>query len=367
MKISKEFRNGLFAIIAFALLIVGYKYLSGTNMFKSNREYVVYYPNVGGLQPGNPITFRGVEIGLVKDVQFAGDNFDSVRVTIIIDHDQFRMKEKTSATLGSDGFLGGRKIDLKFGDTSLAFARQGDILIPLMEKDLQDQIQEQVAPLKKKAEDLIATIDTVVRTITAFWDENTTRNISSTVAGFKNAVQDFSYTAATVKELVTSQQGKLASIIANIMSISKNLADNSENITTSLANISSFSDQLKQSQFQETLLMAQDAIAKFNLIIAQINSGEGTVGNLIYDNELHKELVETNAYLQLLVDDIRNFPNRYLHFSIFGSRDKGIKLNKDETNALKDLLDLQKTGELRRFTNSEMDSLMNIIHGDKPD
>lgn len=362
MKLSKEFKIGVFSIIALSFLVIGFNYLLGINLFKKNREYVVFYENVKGLKPSNPITYRGVEVGLVKSIDFVGNNLDSVKVTIQIDHDQFLMKMKTQATLGSDGFLGGMKIDLAYGDTALQIAAVGDTLIPLIERDIQEAIGAEVAPLKKRAEELIGTIDSVITTITAFWDESTSEDISQSVAGVKRAIIQFEHTAIKLDTLIASERARLSRIFRNVESITENLSENNQNITNTMNNMSDFSNKLEGIDVQKTLNKAEETLGKLNLIVGQINSGEGTLGSLIYNDSLHTAILETNAYIKLLVDDIRNYPNRYLHFSIFGSREKGpVKLNSNEAKELKKLLDDPNSGEYRRFTTDEMDSLRNKL------
>lgn len=363
MKLSKEFKIGVFVLVAIALLVVGYKYLEGINLFKKNREYVVFYNSAEGLTPSNPVIYKGVQVGLVKAINFDGNRQDSVRVTIMIDHPEFEMRKFTTAKLSSDGFLGGKRIDLIYlpkdtiGNRDTIIAKIGDTLRADVEQDLADAINEQVAPLKKKAEDLIGTIDSVVTTITAFWDESTASNLSESVAGVRRAILQFEQTAIRLDTLVASERMRLSRIFRNVESITQNLSDNNDNITAALGNINTFSDELKDVKLQATISRAEEAFTKLNLIISKINSGEGTLGNLIYNDSLHSAILETNAYVQLLVEDLRHYPNRYLHFSIFGSREKTPKLNSKEEKLLKELLDLKKDGQLRRFTQEEMDSL----------
>jgi len=273
------------------------------------------------------------------------------------------MKQNTLATLGSDGFLGGMKIDLEFKDTKAKAARPGYVLSSAVEKGIEEEISAQVAPLKKKAEDLIGTIDSVLVTITAFWDESTADNLSQSVAGVKRAIFQFERTAIKLDTLVGSEQARLGRIFRNVESITENLKENNENITKTLDNISVFSDEIKDVKVQAAINQAEEVFNKLNIVVAQINSGDGTLGNLIYNDSLHTALLETNATLQLLVNDIRNYPNRYLHFSVFGSREKTPRLNSKEEKELKQLLDLQKDGKLRRFSDEEMKELRDKVFG----
>lgn len=332
-------------------------------MFAPNKEYTVYYKDVRGLSPSNPIMYRGVQVGLVKDVSFVGKNLDSVKVTVQIDHEQFLMKMNTQATLGSDGLLGGMKIELVYKDTSLDLMAQGGVLIPATQKDLTQEVSDQVLPLKLKAESLIATIDTVVTSINTFWNGSASTDFEQSLGSVRRALFQFERTAVRIDTLVASEKTRLSRIFKSVECFTDNLCKNNDNITNTLTNVTSFSEELKKVELEKTLRQAEETFTKLNLIVGQINNGEGTIGNLIYNDSLHTAILETNATLQLLVNDFRNYPNRYFHFSIFGSREKTPRLNSKEEKELKELLDLQKSGKLRRFTNEEMDSLRNKVFG----
>ncbi len=358
MKLSKEFKIGVFTIIAGILLFVGFQYLKGFDMSKPNKEYTVYYKQVGGLTTSNPVMYRGLKVGLVEDVDFVGENSDSVKVTILIEHDKFEMKENTIATLGSDGLLGGMKIELEYTNPNADRLAQSGVLISARQKDLTQQVSDQVLPLKIKAEGLIGTIDTMVTTLNALIGGSISTDMEESFAGVKRAILQFEKTAIRIDTLVKSERHKISSILNNVNAITTNLSENEENITNTLSNTSTFSDELKKVELEKTLKQAEETFTKLNLIMSQINSGEGTLGSLIYNDSLHSAILETNAYVKLLVDDIRNFPSRYLHFSVFGSRSKGpVKLNSNETKELKDLLNDPNQGDYYRFSKEEMDSL----------
>jgi phospholipid/cholesterol/gamma-HCH transport system substrate-binding protein len=364
LKLSKEFKIGVFTIIAGILLFVGFQYLKGFDMSKPNKEYVVYYDHIAGLTPSNPVTYRGLKIGSVKTIEFVGDNSDSVKVVVLIDDDQFEMKQNTIAKLGSDGLLGGMKIELEYVNIHAKELKQGGILLSEREKDLTAKVNDQLLPLKIKAEGLIGTIDTMVTTLNALIGGSISSDMEASFAGVKRAILQFERTAIKIDTLVSSERYKISSILNNVNAITSNLSDNEENITNTLNNTSTFSDELKKVELEKTLRQAEETFTKLNLIMSQINSGEGTLGSLIYNDSLHSAILETNAYVKLLVDDIRNFPSRYLHFSVFGSRSKGpVKLDSKQTKELKKLLDDNTNGDIRRFTNAEMDSLRTLIYG----
>ncbi len=364
MKLSKEFKIGVFTIIAGILLFVGFQYLKGFDMSKPNKEYVVYYKNVGGLTASNSVMYRGLKVGQVKDVYLVGDNSDSVKVTILIEDDKFEMKQNTIANLGSDGLLGGMKIELEYTNVNAQKLPQAGVLISAKQKDLTEQVSEQVLPLKLKAEGLIGTIDTMVTTLNALIGGSISSDMEESFAGVKRAILQFEKTAIKIDTLVSSEKHKISNILNNVNAITTNLSENEENITNTLNNTSTFSDELKKVELEKTLKQAEETFTKLNLIMSQINSGEGTLGSLIYNDSLHSAILETNAYVKLLVDDIRNFPSRYLHFSVFGSRSKGpVKLDSKQTKELKKLLDDNSNGDIRRFTDQEMDSLRTLIYG----
>jgi phospholipid/cholesterol/gamma-HCH transport system substrate-binding protein len=357
LKLSKELKIGFVVVLGLVLLLIGVNYLKGKNLFAENSEYYVFYENVDGLTQSNPVMLNGLQVGLVKDVVYEPES-GLIKVTITIDNPDIPVTLGTICTIKGD-LLGSKRIDLlvKKGASQ---AEYGDTLVAGLEKSLQESINEQVAPLKRKTEQLISSIDSILITITAFWDENTANNITASVSGARKAINRLEITIGRLDTLVAGQSGKISRILTNVETTTKGLAENTSKISKTIDNVATFSEQLKDVELRTAITKINSAADEIQTMVQKVNRGEGNLGLLIHDDSLYESLLETNASLQLLINDIRNYPSRYLHFSVFGSREKNGKLNSQEEKYLKDLLDMDR-GRVIRFDPQQEKKLMDLI------
>lgn len=358
MNISRETRVGFFVVIALIGLFIGFKYLQGLNMFDKNREYKVKFDDVRGLTENGAVMYRGIRVGLVKSIELDKDN-DSLDVTIIISNDRLKIMKGAQALLKGD-LLGTQSLVISFPDSAAKnLIPQGGYLLGRKETELSEQLNEQIIPIKRKAESLIANLDSVVTSINAFWDTETSGNVSESVDGVRRAILSFERTANRIDTLVKSEKNRISKIFRNVDAITTNLSENNEAITSTINGLDTLANKMARLEFDNIIECAEKSLCKIQLIVDQINSGQGTLGNLVYNDSLHDEIIQTNAYLQLLIKDIKNFPSRYMHFSIFGSRVKGAALTPEEETVIKKMV--QSDGQIRRFTEEEYEKIMHEI------
>lgn len=358
MKISRETRVGFFVVIALIGLFIGFKYLQGLNMFDKNREYKVKFDHARRLTENAGVYYRGIKVGLVKSIKLDKDQ-DSVDVTFIVSNDRMKVWEHGEVLLDGD-LLGTQSLILNFPDTNeTEVLAVGGYLRGKLSAELSDQLNEQIIPIKLKAEKLIANLDSVVTSINAFWDTETSGNVSESVEGVRRAILSFERTANRIDTLVKSEKNRISKIFRNVDAITTNLSENNAAITSTISNLDTLSSKMSKLEFDNIIECAEKSLCKIQEIVDQVNSGQGTLGNLIYNDSLHDEIIQTNAYLQLLIKDIKNFPSRYMHFSIFGSRVKGAALSPEEETVIKKMV--QADGQIRRFTEEEYEKIMHEI------
>lgn len=368
MKISREFKIGLLVVTAICVLVWGINYLKGLDLFDKNREYTVYYKNSENLVKSNPVMYNGMQVGLVESVTLMpGERAcdDSMKVVFTISEDKLRLIKGAEARIESD-LLGSKSINIVQPNCDsiagkIEHLAMGERLIGTKQKSLSDEVSEQVLPLKIKVEGLIGTVDSLVTSISSFWDAGASKDMSESVAGVRRAILTFEKTATKIDTLIASERARLSKIFINVEAITKNIADSKEEITKSVENIATFSDELSKVKLEAMIAKAEKTFDELNLAVNQINSGEGTVGQLIYGDSLHNELIETNAALQLLLNDFRQYPNRYFHFSVFGGREKTPKLNSNEEKYLKQMMNLKDGEKLIRFSAEEEKKLLKLL------
>ena len=209
--------------------------------------------------------------------------------------------------------MGTKSINLVLGnDTSLA--QSGDTLISGMESSLQDEVNAQILPLKIKTEDLIGSIDSVMKIITAVLNNDARENLSNSLQSLDQTFMLLNQSMIKVDQIVDQNDDRISSIL-------KNLESNNDDITNILRNFSEVSDDIAKSNIKNLLTSLSETSKK-------INDSEGSLAMLINDNSLYLNLVNSSKELESLIEDIKKNPARYVSFSIIGGNAPYKKENK---------------------------------------
>lgn len=202
-----------------------------------------------------------------------------------------------------------------------------------IEGDLKEQVSMQMLPLKRKAENLMSSVDSVLSVIQYIFNKDTRENLTRSFSSIEHTFQRLENTAGTLDTIVTGQKSHMENIITNIDSISTNLKDNNKNITNILTNFSSISDSLSAIEIAQTINNAKLTLKQTNDILEKINSGKGSLGLLINNDTLYMNLEAASNNLTNLLIDLKNNPKKYVHFSLFDTG-KSVYLNSEKTNKL---------------------------------
>lgn len=315
MKYKREIGIGLIFIVALALFVWGFSFLKGFNLFKEQRVVYAVYEQVSGLDKANPVSINGLKVGQVSDIYFEPGFSGNIIVEITVET-QIPIPRNSVALIYSSDLMGSKAIDLKLGDDSL-YISNGDTLSTRVEASLKEAVNQQIAPLKLKAEELIMSIDSVVTVIKAIFNEKAKENLSNSIASIEQTFANLESASYNLDTLVAAQKTKLSQIMINLESITSTISENEENIDNILTNFSSLSDSLAKAEIPRTFAKIDRVMGDVALIVEKINNGEGSLGMLINDEELYKDLQESAEQLHLLMEDIRINPKRYVRFSLF--------------------------------------------------
>ncbi|HOI33323.1 MAG TPA: MCE family protein, partial [Bacteroidales bacterium] len=186
-----------------------------------------------------------------------------------------------------------------------------------IEASLMEEVNAQVAPLKNKAEGLLSSIDSVVVALQAILNENAKENIMSSLQNISNTFKNVESTTANIDSMVVLERGRIAAILFNVEMITQNLEHNTREIDRIINNVASFSDSLAVADVAGSIREAKIALAEINLLIAGINQGQGTIGQLMQNDSLYLGLQHSSEALNKLLEDIKANPKRYVKFSLF--------------------------------------------------
>ena len=316
VKIRKEIKVGALFLIALAIMIWGIMYLQGIEIFKDKRTIYAVYERVNGLVASNPVTIQGMKVGQVRTLHFAPDSSNKIIVELFLSNTTYPIPKNSIARIYSADLMGSKQIEIVPGD-SPDFVKSGDTLMARTEATLGEEVNQQLAPLKHKAENLISSIDTLATIIQAVLNKNTQASLIDAVEHIKEALQNVAHMTGNADTLVTQQRTNIARIIINLESVSENLKNNNGKISNILENFSDISDSLAKLQIPATFNQLNTAVVDLSQIIDKVNRGEGSIGLLVNDSTLYLEVEKAARDLNLLLEDIKANPKKYVKLSIF--------------------------------------------------
>lgn len=243
LKISREFKVGLYFVLAVAVIYWGVNFLKGNDVFASGTIYYAVYNNTEGLTKAKAIQINGYQVGLVDEIYFHPDRSGRLIVKMRM-AEEYPLAKNTVARIHSTGLLGEKSIQLMLGDSGSGMAQTGDTLRSDVEGSLTEEVNRQVAPIKAKAERLLGSLDTAVTLITGFLNEDTRNNFVKSFENLQRTFENLENSSAVLNAYLVSNKDEFDALASNLESISDNINSNNENITTVLTNLASITDSL---------------------------------------------------------------------------------------------------------------------------
>jgi phospholipid/cholesterol/gamma-HCH transport system substrate-binding protein len=314
MKISNETKIGVLTAVTITLLILGYSYLSGNDVFSRSNKFYAIYNSVDGLTVSKPVLVNGFQIGRVSRMQLRPDGRTVVEFKI---EPQYNVPVNTHAQLISTDLLGGKAIKFDYGD-SKELAQDKDTL----QADIQGSLAESLQPIQMKAEHLISKMDSSLAAINKIMNPDFQKNVDRSFSSIANSLQTLEGTTKKIDTLVGSQSGHINGILSNAESASNNLKTSTSHLDGIATNLEKFSNDLASVNIKQALDNVNKATADLQESVNKINNGKGSLGMLINDNKLYGNLTKATASLDSLLVDLKAHPKRYVHFSVFGGSGK---------------------------------------------
>lgn len=341
MKITKEIKTGLIALLAIALFVSGVNFLKGNSFFGGDDVYYAYFPNSGQLAPASSVTLNGVGIGKVLKVEYVANQKPDrkVKVTFNIQNKDVKIPVGSTIEIGALDFLTKGILIKMSEDLSKGYYKPGASIQGYVEVDIVSQVKTYADPVVTKFKGMMTGLDNFVNNVSAFWDTTATSELHTGIKDLKATITKFGNVADEVELLVVSEKIKLGQIFSNVESITNNLKVSNEKVASILGNAKKITDDLVTADFKNVIGDAQQTLQKLNNILSDAANGTGTLGKLVKDEKLYDELVNTNKELQNLVSDIQLHPERYIHFSFLGAKSKGVPLTNQEEKKFRKLLD----------------------------
>jgi phospholipid/cholesterol/gamma-HCH transport system substrate-binding protein len=312
LKVTRELKTGVFAVIVIALFIWGYNYLKGINLFDGKiNTYFTEYNNVQGLNTASVVTINGVEVGKVVNIKFNKD--PKKRGQLIVEFsilEDFQFSKKSVAKIYSTSLMGGKSLAV-VPSYEGEMAKPGDYLKGEIESDIFSTVTEKLNPLQAKVENVIVKADSLLGNLNDIVDTKTRTNIKQSMAQLNETITNFNSASKNLNLLVSDNKEKLDKTFAN-----------AELMTS---NFKKISDTLVNANLGVTVRKLQTTVTNLNQLLGEVNSGNGSLGKLLKDESLYSNLSNASKELEELLRDMKLHPKRYVHFSLFGKKDKGYK------------------------------------------
>ncbi len=293
---KKEVQIGLVGIIAILMLIFGMNYLKGVNMFKPSSYYYVEFTDINGLATSSPVFASGYKVGLVRDIQYNHANPGHVVVAVELDKGM-RIPTGSSGELVTE-MLGTVKMNLKLQLNSTDYCQPGDTLPGTVNNGLMG-VAEGMMP---KVEQLMPKMDSILHSL------NQLLANPALAATLENTERLTSNLDITTRQLNKLMQNELPQITGRLITITDNFSVISEN--------------LKGIDYADTFSKIDSTLYNVQVLTQKLNSKDNTVGLLFNDPTLYNNLSATTAHAASLLEDLKAHPKRYVHFSLFGKKDK---------------------------------------------
>ena len=313
MKFNKEIKIGFLAIIGIMMSVFSYNYLKGINLFEKNRKFKVTYSKVDGLSMSNPVTLNGFKIGKVHKINFNPENTRELIVDIIIENDVIFPKTST-AELYETGLIGGKAIaiipDYK-NDSTIAL--DGDFLKGVLKPGLTELVNQILPQVQLQLESVMQSAEVVFENINKLFDEETKTELKSSIKEFSLLTQNLSNTSRKVSDLIEKSAPGIELTINDLKDTSNNLK--------------SITDSVSKKDISDLTNNLNELVKNLNKVSKNLNNSNGTMGMLIQDKSIYENLEKATNELNILIEDVKLNPSRYINFSEFGKKNKDFKKN----------------------------------------
>ncbi len=307
-KLSRELKTGIIALLVIAIFIWGFSFIKGTNLLDSNRVFYAEYNNVQGLSPSATVTINGLKVGTITNIYFHPEKVGRLVVKFSLESD-FKFSKNSVAQIYSPDFISGKSIKILTSFTG-SNAVSGDTLRGNVEAGILGALNEQIAPLQTKVESFLINADTLLQGFNAIFDQESQVNLKQSIAKLNTTLSNFKNASKSLDNML-ADDGKIDSILSNATIASNNLV----NLT----------DSLNNANIKSTIKKLETTLNSFNGIIANIEKGEGSIGKLLKDEGLYKNLEGASKEMEELLREMKLNPKRFVHFSLFGKRPKNYK------------------------------------------
>ncbi len=304
MRLSKEIKAAFFVLTTILLFIFGFNYLKGSSILDKQKTIYAVYDEVDGLLVGANVMINGLSIGNVTELDFL-PNSTKILVTLKV-KDKLNFSSKSTASIYETGVLGGLAISIAPVFEKESIVKTGDTLKSNIRPGLTELINRQIEPLSRQLQSTITSVDSIFTGASNVLNSQTQEEIKESINVLTSAIKAIKNSSIIIEQTLTSKNTQI-----------NNTIDNFEKISSNLSNVSDELNSFGLSALLSNLEVSVDGIA---LIVNKLESDNSTIGKLINEDEVYNNLNSSIESLNILINDIKENPKKYVHFSVFGRK-----------------------------------------------
>jgi phospholipid/cholesterol/gamma-HCH transport system substrate-binding protein len=306
LKITREIKTAILVISSILLFIWGYSFLKGRDLLTNYRTFYVHYDNVEGLTSSAAVTINGLIVGKVEKIEFL-DKLGKIRVELQIKSD-FPISKSSVAALYEPGLIAGKQIQIIPNYEDKTPAESGDVLQGKTIPGLTALVGDKLKPISEDLTKVLRNADKLLSNVNNVLDKDSQQNLKKAIAELRITMEEFHKASGSLNGILDNNKTKIDGIVTDFKKVSKDF--------------SSISDSLQKADLGKTARKLQTTLENVDKIIAGIESGKGTLGKIMKDDKLYTDLTAASKELELLLQDVRLNPTRYVNVSLFGKKNR---------------------------------------------
>lgn len=307
MTVSREIKTAVLVLASIALFIWGYSFLKGSDILSSNKFLYVEYDNVEGLVASSPVTINGFAVGKIKSIKL-NPQTAKLLVEIEIINKEFPISKSSIANIYEPSLIGSKQIQIIPNLEDKSLTESGDHLKGGTVPGLTTMVGDKLAPIQEKLNKIMSELDTTLVSVNKILNKQTQQNLQHTIAELDQTMVQFHKASKSLNGILDNNKGKIDNVMTNFDKVSQDF--------------SKISASLEKAQLDQAVADLKGTLAKVNGLMAQMEKGDGTLGKLIHDDKLYLNLAKASKELELLLEDVRLNPTRYVNISVFGKKNK---------------------------------------------
>ena len=310
-KISNEVKVGVTVFLTILVFIWLYNFLKGKDLFSNTAYYYTVYDNIGGLAESSPVEINGYKVGVVQSIDFIDAESGRLIVSFSVDRG-FKLPKNTVAEIVPVSLLGGMKVQFVFGNGPGVYS-EDDTIPGRLAVSIIDKMEKEILPIKEKATNLINVLDSVLSSVNEVLNADFRKDFSGTLSNLNS-------TTESLDKIIGSKEKELKTTLENINKFTLMLSENSENMSRTFNNLEAITDTLASADIYSSISNLKVSLEKAAIMIENMNNGKGTAGQFLTNDTLYSNMTNSLESLNVLLQDMKANPKKYVHFSIFGKK-----------------------------------------------